>query len=383
MRDRARDAERIRAALDDPHGLCDALGLLVGGWKRQAAGVMILCPFDHDEKTASCSVKRVRDGVLAYCFGCRASTDGLGLVAAANHLDIRRDYARVLDLSADIAGVPRPDRLDGYVSPPARPMVRRAVEIPAEVPDDGSVDAVAMALADLAPTTRSAVAMEYLRARGLDCAVARGWYVLPADGASRRSLLDAIVERVGIDAWVSAGFCDEQDHSRWSYSWTGPRLLIPWRAPNGTVEVVQGRYMGDLPPRVSKYVFPRGRRPHWPFGADALEDVGADTAMALVEGAIDGVSFNLLARSAKADVVALALPGVHAWDARWLRLFARRPCVVAFDRDDAGEDAIGNAFARLASVARKGERGPMVSVKRPAVGKDWNDVLRARMGGVA
>jgi DNA primase len=379
VRDRDRDTARIREALDDPHGLCDALGLLVGDWKRQAGGVMILCPFDHDEKTPSCSVKRTRDGVLAHCFGCRQSADGLGLVAAAYRLNIRSDYAEVLDLSADIAGVSRPDRIEPYVAPPVRPMVRREVAVPAAAPEDGSVDAVAYALSEIAPSTRDAVTMDYLRSRGLARSIAQGWYALPAETATRDHIVAEVIERVGADAWVSAGMCDEKNTARWSYAWTGPRVLIPWRAPNGAVEAIQGRYIGDVPPKVSKYVFPRGRRPRWPFGAESLDDVGADTAIAIVEGAIDAVSFNLLARAASADVVALAVAGVDAWDARWLRLFARRPCVVAFDRDKAGSDASAEAYARLASVARRDERGPMVTVKRPSTGKDWNDVLRAKM----
>lgn len=382
MRDR--DAERIRESLDDPRGLCDALGLLDGRrgvhWQTQTAGVMIRCPFDHDEKTPSCSVTRVRDGVLVRCFGCGASADGLGLVAAAHRLDIRHDYARVLEIAADLAGVRRPERLDGYVSPPAPPMVRRALPVPTEAPEDGSVDAVASVLADLAPVTRDRAAMEYLRSRGLARSVALGWYALPADEGARERLRDAVIDRVGPAPWASSGLASAEGprEGLWSYAWHGPRLVIPWRAPNGTAESLQGRFLGDAPKGVRKYVFPRGRRPRWPFGADALDLVGADTAVAVVEGAIDGVSFDLLARSAGVDAVALAIPGVSAWDARWLRLFARRPCIVALDRDRAGDAAMAEMAARLGAVARRGPRGPMVSVRRPSCGKDWNDALCAR-----
>ena len=93
------------------------------------------------------------------------------------------------------------------------------------------------------------------------------------------------------------------------------------------------------------------------------------------------MSFDLLARSHGADAVALAVPGVSAWDARWLRLFARRPCIVGLDADRAGDAAVGEMRSRLASVARRdGNRRPMVSVQRPRVGKDWNDALASQEG---
>ena len=78
------------------------------------------------------------------------------------------------------------------------------------------------------------------------------------------------------------------------------------------------------------------------------------------------------------DVFALALPGVSAWDARWLRLFARRRCIVALDGDKAGERAVADVFARLAAVARRDDaRRPLVTVRTPSRGKDWNDALCA------
>jgi hypothetical protein len=47
-----------------------------------------------------------RDGTLACkCHGCGWSADVLGLIAAVHQLDARRDFRRVLDLAADIAGV--------------------------------------------------------------------------------------------------------------------------------------------------------------------------------------------------------------------------------------------------------------------------------------
>lgn len=383
------DADRIKAALDDARGLCDALGLLDGrrgrDWHPQAGGAIVLCPW-HDERSPSCSVSRGANGtVRVKCFGCGATGDALSLVAVCHHRDLAGDFREVLDLAATIAGVALPERLErpaGYV-PPVRAIVRRVEPAPVEAPEDGSVDAVAAVLADRAPVTGDRAAMAYLRSRGLDGSrVARGWYALPADEAARARLRDEVVERVGAEAWASSGLSSIEGprEGLWSYAWHGPRVVIPWRAPNGTVESLQGRLMGEESKGVRKYVFPRGRRPRWPFGVEGVADLGADAAVAVVEGALDAVSFNLLADAAGADAYAVAVPGVSAWDARWLRLFARRPCIVALDADRAGDAAVGEMRARLGSVARRdANRRPMVSVKRPRSGKDWNDALTARV----
>lgn len=382
------DVSRIKSALDDPRALAEALDLLDGprgkAWETQhGGGVMVLCPW-HGERSPSCSITRGPDGgVRVKCFGCNATGDGLSLVAQRHGLDLRREFRAVLDLAAQYAGVAPPSRRERPSAPfeaVARPMVRRALPAPAEALDDGAVDAVAEALADLAPVTGDRAAMAYLRARGLDRSTALGWYSLPADDAARARLLAAVVERVGAARWASCGLAADGNAARWSWAWSGPRVVIPWCAPNGAVESLQGRLTVPERDGARKYVFPRGRRPRWPFGVEALDEAGEDTAVALVEGAVDAVSFNLLARRAGADAVALAVPGVSAWDARWLRLFARRPCIVALDADRAGAAAVAEARTRLAAVARRDERRrPMVTVRAPAGGvKDWNEALVAR-----
>lgn len=381
------DADRIKAALDDPHGLCDALGLLGGrhghDWHRQASGVMIRCPFGHDEKTPSCSVVRASDGsIQARCFGCGETGDAFTIVAVTQSLDLTRDFGAVLDIAADLAGVSRPDR-SGYRPPSSAAIVRRPAPVRHDAPEDGIIDRIAEVLARVAPVTRMPEAMAYLRERGLSRSPAEGWYAVP-DGKARADVVSAILEAVGYDAWMASGLSAIEGRriGQWSYAWTGPRLVIPWRAPNGTVETLQGRFLGDAPEDVRKYVFPRERRPRWPFGCDAFaENAGPDTAVAVVEGAVDGVSFDLLARHHGADALALAIPGVSVWDDRWLRLFARRPCIIGLDDDAAGERPVADLTARLSAVARRENRLPMVERRKPATGKDWNVALMAQLAG--
>lgn len=379
------DADRIKYALTDARALCDALHLLGRpgrDWLRQAAGAIVRCPW-HDEKTPSCSVTLAGGTIRVRCFGCGETGDALSLIAVVYRLDVRADFAELLDTAADLAGVPRPDRSGD------RPRVVRAIAprpVVVEPPDDGIMGAVAAVLADRARVTSSVLGMRYLRSRGLDSGAALGWYALP-DGRDRDDLVAAIVATIGSDAWMRSGLAtvDGPRAGSWSYAWKGLRLVIPWRAPNGTVETLQGRYVGDCPDGTSKYVFPRERRPRWPWGVDAMESVGADTALAIVEGAIDAVSFDALASLHGLDAKALAVPGVSAWRDEWTKLCARRPCIVAFDKAPEGKpgEAVEAARAALTEtlrlVARRGERGPMVRVRTPKRGKDWNDALRATL----
>lgn len=376
------DADRINYALNDARALCDALGLLEGhigrGWSKQAGGVMVRCPW-HDEKSPSCSITRGPDGTIrARCFGCGATGNVFDVVAAVERLDKRADFVRVLEIAADIAGVARPDtdRPSSRTSW-VRPVLQRPP--PVEEPDDGVIARVAEVLARVAPVTRSPEAMRYLRSRGLEHGPALGWYAVP-NGDARDRVVAAILEAVGYEAWMASGLSSVEGPraGRWSYAWSGPRLVIPWRAPNGTVETLQGRYIGECPEGVRKYVFPRERRPRWPYGCDAMaESCGPDTAVAIVEGVIDAVSFDLLAARSGVDAMALAIPGVQAWRESWLKLCARRPCIVALDADDAGERGSSGIAASLLAVARRGPRGPMVTIRKPVNGKDWNDAWRA------
>ncbi len=374
------DAERIKAAIDDPQGLCDALGLLGGSfgrdWKRQAHGVLIRCPW-HDERTPSCSVVRARDGsVQARCFGCQVTGDAFDLVAVSQGLDARANFAAVLDLAADVAGVPRPERLTTTAAT-LRRMERHDTSAMRDAPDDGSIAAVAEVLADVAPANGDEHAWRYAVSRGLSLAGAAAWYAIPASRDDRERLRDVIVRRVGVDAWLSSGLAAVEGDRRgqWAWQWARSRLVIPWRAPNGTVDTLQGRLTREEREHESKYVFPSHRPPRWPWGVETFEESADDDAVVLVEGAVDAASFRTMARARGESVVVLAVPGVSAWRDEWLTLFRGRRCVVALDADKAGARARDDYAMRLAVVAKRGPRGPMVSVRRPTAAKDWNEMM--------
>lgn len=100
-RDEVRD---IRRRLADPGRVVAALGLGKGA-RPSTRGVMVRCPA-HEDSTASCSVRAGKDGtIIAVCHGCQWRGDVLGLVAAVRGLDPRREFRRVLEEAARLAGV--------------------------------------------------------------------------------------------------------------------------------------------------------------------------------------------------------------------------------------------------------------------------------------
>lgn len=111
QRGRTRDAfagrdevREVRRRLDDPARVVHALGIEKGA-RRQPGGLIVLCPW-HNDRNPSCSVTIGKDGTLrAHCFSCGESGDVLGLVAAVRGLDTQREFRRVLEAAADLAGL--------------------------------------------------------------------------------------------------------------------------------------------------------------------------------------------------------------------------------------------------------------------------------------
>ena len=98
------EVRELRRRLDDPARVVALLGLEKGA-RRQPRGLLVRCPV-HADRTPSCSVRVASDGTIsAHCHGCSWSGDVLGLVAAVHQLDVRRDFRRVLEIAADMAGV--------------------------------------------------------------------------------------------------------------------------------------------------------------------------------------------------------------------------------------------------------------------------------------
>jgi len=351
----------VRERLDDPMGVCSALNLL-DRFKRQAGGgVMIRCPA-HQDSSPSCSVTVGPDRTLRWrCFACSASGDVLTLIATVHGLDVRRDFVRVLDAGAELAGI----RVEREAGRERVALPERRAPRPAPEPEQPAVDAETFARV-VAPLMRSGVldgrgasseVCEYLEGRGLlEAARADGWFAMgPASGVM-------LCDVLGAELVARCGLAD----ARGELKWPDHTLAIPWRTPTGTVQTIQRRHLGQCDAK-RRYVFPTGRGPAHPYGIERITRRGP---IAIVEGAMDVLAWREAAPPTRYETP-LGVPGVSGWKVAWDQLVADRIVLIAYDDDDAGNrevDRLRERFER-AGAAHLGRGTPMR-------GKDWADGLR-------
>jgi DNA primase len=375
-------AAQVRAALVDPVALLRGLGLGAGA-RREGRRYVCRCPW-HGEKNPSCSIEPgPNEGTLrARCFSCGAGGDVLALIAAVHQLDARRDFQRILDIGAGLAGI----HLDrGPVSGASRPPRAAPAPPPAPAPRADprpALSPVAFAagverLLALSPLGESSLAPG-LEARGvLREALADSWGALPVDVGP---LLPEL-QRPEL-AWLAApGGLRSPEH----------RLLIPWRAPGGQIWTLQRRYAPrtgeEVPAKGGKYMLPDASQhrsaAEYPYGADS-PDLQTAEELWLVEGAVDVLAVRALnaagqLRGQRRSLVALGLAGVAHWPKVrvWTLAQARgRSVFLALDADRAGEDAVRGLVADF-------QRAGAVRVRRQRPGsgfKDWAEATAAKLG---
>lgn len=232
------DPSAIKSALSDPEKVLGPLGLLDGA-KRQAYGYLILCPW-HSERTPSCSVKLASDGTIAaHCFGCGAGGDVLSLVAATRGLDTRRDFPRVVELAADLAG----GSLDGY-----RPPVRRAMPAPRLPPPVESVGAL---WAASKPVTDDPDLAVQLLTREIDPAIVED-----------RDLARCLPSSGTLPKWARSGSQTWRDSDH--------RLLFQLWNAEGSLSSVHARLVEKTDGYREKGLFPSGHSAKGFFLADSF-----------------------------------------------------------------------------------------------------------------
>jgi len=342
MRDRA-DVETVKAALRDPAYVCSRLGLLEGA-KRQGGGLLIRCPA-HGDRNPSCSVTRGPDGTLRVrCFGCDFSGDALSLVAAVEGLDVGRDFRRVLEAAAAIAGV-QIEAHTGREGTPREP--REAPPPPPPRPPPPAADVAAFWTACV-PCGADPDVAAWLRSRGLDPAA-----------VDRYGLARALPLSVAVPSWA----CYRGDAAE-SRSWTvlGYRAIFPLYDAQGELTSVRARLVAPADQNAPKSLPPVGYATRglvlacplavlvlqiaaWRASRDpaAVEHGGegwpwyAEQRVVLAEGEPDFLTWAARGEGARTFAV-LGLPGSGAWSAE---LAARIPdgctVLVRTDADDAGD----------------------------------------------
>lgn len=368
--------EAIKRTLTDPIEVARRLGLDKGA-RRQHGGLFVFCPA-HSERTPSCSLTVGADRTLrARCFGCDLGGDVFTLLAAVLGLDPRRDFKTLLAQGALLAGI--------SLEPGAPlPTVPRAVPRPPPpgLPplEDATFEALVAPLLHLGQLDGSAISADvtrYLEGRHLLTVARReGWAAFPAP-ACQGSWIRMLVDVFGRDVVARSGLVyvnakGEPDFRRFAHP--EARLVIPWRDPSGRIYTLQRRRLDDAKP---KYASTTGRTPRWPYGIHRLAGTPDAVPVAFVEGAIDAAALEALASAHGRVIVGLGIQGVGAWTTergpRWGELARGRVASVAFDADQAGEDAVRRVADDLAAGgARRIER------LRPKGAKDWAEALTAR-----
>lgn len=342
-----------------PHRVCELLGVERGKSDRGTkTHPRFVCPkhggssLDVDE----------REGLLfVHCHGCREVTgDVFDLVAAVYGLSTRRDFRKVLNIAAELAGM----RLDeAPVALPPR-AVARPKPAPAPTLDVDTFDRIVAHMHERGRLDRLDDGDEvraYLRGRRLlDLATDAGWFALPRVDA-QRALVDELRDLVGVDALRLSGLVND---SATMFRHPANRLAIPWRAHgiDGLVVTLQRRALDASEPR---YVFPPGRSPAAPFVVvEDLEDLEDEGAVFIVEGAVDVLALRAGLRERGESALVIGLPGVQGWRDEWRALLDGRHVRIAVDPDKAGEAAVEKLRAQCT-------RARSVKRSRPKGAKDW------------
>lgn len=260
----------------------------------------------HRERSApSMSLRSGGDGTLsAVCHQCGWRGDALSLVAAVGGLDVRRDFGRVLERAAELAG--------GFVRATVKESLHVRPETP-RLPEDVAAELFSRICESGRLRSRGAVEV-YLERRGLlEAARDDGWATLPSldemldvargmcekngavlgggdpsresdrpaghVGSSPAAAIQASVQISGAFAFggpeemlIAAKLARWDRDGRLRVVWGRHRLVIPWRVPDGRIQALQRRLIDK--PRVwrgqeePRYVLPWA--PHWPYGSERL-----------------------------------------------------------------------------------------------------------------
>lgn len=374
-----KDSVDVRAALNDPGQFCEGLGLLAGrrgrDWWREGRSYKVRCP---EHGGCSLHVSLGKDGTIrGKCFGCDFTGDALSIVARVLGLSLRQDFREVLREAAALAGISLDTHRSEGWAPRPRPT---PPPTPPEPPtlDDATFAELAEFILAACPLDAEQDVCAYLAGRGLLDIARYQLAALPGDPGKLRALHHSVVERFGHDAWMLSGLARREGAQAGEWAWSEHRLVLPWRNADGTVGTLQRRLVraareGDR----GKYVFPGGRyHPPAPFGAaDVVEEMGPDTSVVFVEGALDTLAMRALVRADGRDRAVLGLPGVEGWRAEWASYGVGRAVYIALDPDGAGERKVAamETDLRAAGALR-------IARARPVGGKDWSDVWAARAG---
>lgn len=201
-------------------------------------------------------------------------------------------------------------------------------------------------------------------------------FALPrVDSKRQQRLIGELVEEFGRPDFQHSGLAHllpsgELDVTR--FAWPEHRLGVVWRDPDGDIQTVERRHVGNGRCD-TRWVFPRDRRPIWPLGYDQLEKAHPSRPVIIVEGPTDCMAVRLWTAKKEPLPVVVALPSALKLRPEWLRALCNREVIVALDDDKAGSEASAGIMAQLVGIAHSAVRKAA-----PAPAKDWSEAWQKR-----
>lgn len=314
----SREPEELKRLLTDAEGLFLQLSI---PFIKEAQGYKIKCP-QHEEKTASCSIRMGEDQTLSVkCFGCGFSGNVLHLIAASLGMNIKTDFPKIKMFASELATKTKalPSQQQENIQKPISKFSPKHYHL------------FATYLLEQYPASQDEEAKAYLEKRGVGL-MASEWGCLPKDKTRLQLLRSQIIRHLGSSAWYQSGMAHKGEQV---ISWPTHRLLIPWTNPQGQIQALQRRVLANSPENEPKYVFPSTRfvpAVTYPFCRDWDFLKNEEKPIAICEGVFDALSFERIYH-----IPALGLPGVQSEIQGLAPFLKNRYVVLALDNDVAGK----------------------------------------------
>ncbi len=350
--DRGRLRDDVRQALADPRRVAELLQLTEGSKPETGGGLLVRCP-SHGENNASCSLTKGPDGTLrARCFACDFSGDVFTLIAAVRGLEPERDFPRVLNEGAALAGISVPDG-SRWTGSSAKPAPRATTAAPAQAPVAEDLGSLWESLQPI-----DADAFEYLRGRGLE--EAADWCRGLADVSTPKPAAPQGHERDATGSRTCGGAL-RCAACRWEYASSGYLIAVALRDMDGRIVAIQVRNIhAEKGGERDNRFLAIGPTSAGVFG-DPLAIARARNVI-VAEGMTDSLAAIAVCRGA-AVTVPIGIAGVNAGAALDTLAFKGKRVLLAADPDEAGDLLCDGRSEEQAAVETRRRGKPVRAVK--------------------
>lgn len=340
--------------------------------RRRGSGVRGPCPI-HGGDADAFAVFPGESGLRWTCHTHCGSGDALALIAAAQRLDVHRDFGRVLEAAANLLGI------DGHCEPFTTVASLSVADLDRHERGRLEAESIAQERAEVLDTFTAlcelgSKALNYLRhdrkcwnlelqfRPAFDMGIGYYW----------PGTVERVTERVGeAPARRVLGVGPDKCLQRAELDFCRHPLILPVFGHGGVV-AVQGRSIDPRCDKRHRYTS-RGNASRGLFGGRDLDE--NDSLVVLAEGAIDALTLRVASQELAGDwgpFVAVGRPGVGGGlSERQADMLTGRRVLIAYDGDRAGSDGASKAATRLQNAGVSS-----VEILSVPTGADLNDLAR-------